>query len=197
AAALTISLAACSGSKSSSTAPYGTGDPSLGAANPMGGPVDPFLTDGQAVTNAIDAVAARAGQPLRIMMINASAAGGLTIDIRDPHKRGNLNRYQVAPTGTVFGPIPMQLISEGRPVTAEEIDRQAFDPKAVNFARLAQAERDALTQAKIPDARVVVWSMAGIRPNDHRSIILEYSGGRVAVILDPQLNIVRLQRYGR
>jgi hypothetical protein len=191
-AVLFPTLAACSGSKSSST-PYGTGDPNLGAANPMGGPVDPFLTDGQAVTNALDAVATRSGKPLRVMSINASAAGGLTVDIQDPAKPGNLDRYQVAPNGTLFGPIPMQLMAQGRPVSAAEIAQQVFDPKTVPFTRLTQAVRDAIARSNVPDARESLWVFSGIRPGDRRYIYLETSRGRKAAALDPQLNVLRIQ----
>jgi|HubBroStandDraft_6_1064221.scaffolds.fasta_scaffold665332_2 hypothetical protein len=44
--AFAFALAACSGSSAGHNS-YGSGDPSLAAPNLGGGPIDPFLTDGQ------------------------------------------------------------------------------------------------------------------------------------------------------
>lgn len=56
--AFAFALAACSGSSTGRNS-HGSGDPSLAAPNLGGGPIDPFLTDGQAVLRAFDAIAAR------------------------------------------------------------------------------------------------------------------------------------------
>src|SRR5580704_8119463 len=64
ACAVALVLTACSGS-SGHGGSYGSGDPNLAAANPGGGPIDPFLSDGSAVTRALDAIAAHSGKPLR------------------------------------------------------------------------------------------------------------------------------------
>ncbi len=68
--AVALALSACSGS-SGKGGSYGAGDPSLAAANPGGGPIDPFLSNGQAVLQALDAIAAHSGKPLRVTSIGA------------------------------------------------------------------------------------------------------------------------------
>src|SRR5579871_3632071 len=91
---IAFGLAACSGSSRGGS--YGSGDPSLAAPNPAGGPIDPFLTDGQAVLRALDAVASRSGTPLRVTEIGADGVNGLTLDVQEPKNHVNVDRYVVA-----------------------------------------------------------------------------------------------------
>src|SRR5579871_2721723 len=92
---IAFGLAACSGSSRGGSS-YGSGDPSLAAPNPAGGPIDPFLTDGQAVLRALDAVASRSGTPLRVTEIGADGVNGLTLDVQEPKNHVNVDRYVVA-----------------------------------------------------------------------------------------------------
>ncbi len=183
-------FAGCSGSKSA-TAPYGTGDPGLGAAGPTGS-VSPFLTDGQAVMHGLDAIAARSGQPLRVTQVTVNAAGGLIVDVREAAQHGLLSRYMVASNGTILGPIPVKLVSGGVVRTAADIQHMVFDPKAVPFAQLARAERDAIAMAKLPSLRVSQWDVGGLGPHSRRVMLLENDNGRRIVVLDPQFHVAQI-----
>jgi hypothetical protein len=191
AATITL-LAACSGSKGTGDAPYGSGDPALGAPAPSGS-VSPFLTDGQAVARALDAVATKSGQPLRVTTIGANAAGGLTVDVLKSSANGNLGRYQVMPNGTIFGPIPEKLVSGGGEVSAAQIQSRAFDPKAIAFVNLGRAERDAIAKSKLLGARVIEWDVSGLKAAERRALLLQAAGRQAVVQLDPQLNVVTIQ----
>ncbi len=185
-------LTACSGSKNAASVSYGTGDPKLGVAA-VSGAINPFLTDGQTVTRALDAVAARAGQPLQVTLINANAAGGLTVDVRSVARHGNLDRYLVQTDGKMLGPIPEKLVSPaGVVITPAQIARLVWDPKAVPFARLPQMEREAIEKSKLAGARVAEWDVGGIKPHDRRVMLLEGVSGRAIVVFDAQMNIVRI-----
>ncbi len=85
AVAIALLLAACSGSTGRGSS-YGSGDPNLAAANPGRGPTDPFLTNGDAVLSALDAVTARSGRPLRVTSISADQMNGLMVDVQEPEK---------------------------------------------------------------------------------------------------------------
>jgi hypothetical protein len=189
-AATFAAFAACSGSKSA-TAPYGSGDPNLGAPG-VTGSVSPFLTDGQAVIHGLDAIAARSGQPLRVTQVTVNAAGGLIVDVRDAARHGLLSRFMIASNGKILGPIPVQLVSGGVVVSAADIQRMAFDPKAVPFARLARVEREAITMAKLPNLRVTQWDVGGLGPHSRRVMLLENDNGRRIVVFDPQFHVARI-----
>jgi hypothetical protein len=83
AVAIALLLAACSGSAGRGSS-YASGDPNLAAANPGGGPIDPFLTNGDAVLSALDAITARSGRPLRVTSISADQMNGLMVDVQEP-----------------------------------------------------------------------------------------------------------------
>ncbi|MGA8534129.1 MAG: hypothetical protein WB615_08485 [Candidatus Tumulicola sp.] len=194
--AVAVALVACSGSKGRSGPAYGTGDPSLAAPN-SNGSVNPFLTDGQAVVRALDAIEARTGKPLRVTLISANAMGGLTIDVQERASHGKLDRYQVAPNGTILGPVPEKLVTaRGTVATAADIERQAFDPRALAFAHLAQTERDAIAKANDRGARVAEWDVGGIRPGDRRLIYIQTARGNLFAVIDPQFHIVRIRESG-
>ena len=57
------------------------------------------------------------------------------------------------------------------PITAAKVDAEAFDPKAIAFARLTQTARDAIAQSRYPDARVTEWSSLGSGPTTGSSSI--------------------------
>jgi len=182
----------CSGS-SGSGGGYGSGDPALAAANPGGGPIDPFLTNGQAVLAALDAIGRRSGGPLRITSISADRINGLTVDAQEPAHHINVDRYVVAPDGTLSGPAPVKLMSlNGGPITAQSVDARAFDPHAIAFAKLTQTARQAIAKSGYPDARVTEWDFEGLGPDDRRFIYLESARARPSVEVTPQLNIVRV-----
>lgn len=182
-------LCACSGSRGA----YGTGDPNLAAASPGGGPIDPFLTDGRAVIQALDAIALHSGRPMRITTISADRTNGLTVDVQEPAHRMNVDRYVVAPNGALSGPIPVRLMSlDGGPITAAEVDERAFDPKAVAFTNLTATARSSIAKSGYPDARVAEWEIDGIGPGDRRFIYLESARARPSAEIDPQLKIVRM-----
>jgi hypothetical protein len=193
ACAAAIVLAACSGS-SGHGGSYGSGDPNLGAANPGGGPIDPFLTDGAAVLRALDAIAAQSGKPLRITSINADQMNGLMVDVQEPSHHINVDRYAVAPDGTLTGPTPVKLMSlSGGPITAAEVDARAFDPKAIAFVRLTPTVRDAIAKSHYADARATQWEFGGIGPDDRKYIYFESARARPVAVVDPQLKILRMQ----
>lgn len=184
--------AACSGSSHGSSS-YGSGDPSLAAPNPAGGPIDPFLTDGHAVLHALDAVASRSGTPLRITTIGADGVNGLTLDVQEPQRHVNVDRYVVAADGSISGPTPVKLMSlDGGPITAASVDQRAFDPKAVAFAALAQTDREAIRRSNFPDARVTQWEIDGLSADDRRYIYLESARARPTAAVSPGLKIVRM-----
>ncbi len=193
AACAALALAACSGSSGHSTS-YGSGDPNLAAANPGGGPIDPFLTDGAAVMRALDAIAGRSGRPLRVTSINADQMNGLMVDVQEPSHHINVDRYVVAPNGTLTGPAPVKLMSlSGGPITAAEVDARAFDPKAIAFVRLTPTIRAAIAKSHYPDARVTEWELGGIGPDDRKYIYFESARARPVAVVDPHLKILRMQ----
>ena len=191
--ALSLVLAACSGS-SGGRGVYGSGDPNLAAANPGGGPIDPFLTNGQAVLLALDAIAARSGTPLRVTSINADQMNGLSVNVQEPTHHINVDRYVVAPDGTLTGPAPVKLMSiGGGPITAASVDARAFNAKAIAFARLTQTAREAIAKSNYPDARVIEWEFGGIGPDDRQYIYLESARSRPVAVVNSQLKILRMQ----
>lgn len=187
-----LALAACS-SASSGGGSYGSGDPKLAAPPPEGGPIDPFLSDGQAVLKALDAIADRSGRPLRVTAMNADQHNGLSVDVQEPKNHVNVDHYVVAPDGTLTGPTPVKLMSlNGGPITAASVDRQTFDPKALGFARLARTAREAIDKSNFPDARVTQWELDGVGPDDRRFIYLEAARGRPSAEVNPDLTIVQM-----
>lgn len=186
-------LSACSGT-SGGGSPYGTGDPNLAAANPGGGSIDPFLTDGQAVLRALDAIAGRSGRPFRVTSMNADRINGLTVDVQEPAHRVNVDEYKVAPDGTLSGPTPVRLVSlNGGPIAVADVDRKAFDPKAVGFGRLTQTAREAIARSKFPDARVTEWDFDGMSSDDRRFMYLEAARARPVALLGAHLNILAMR----
>lgn len=191
-AMLAFALAACSGSGTHST--YGAGDPNLAAANPGGGPIDPFLTNGQAVLAAFDAIAARSGRPLRVTSLSADRLNGLTVEVQEPAHHVNVDRYVVGADGSLTGPTPVKLMSmDGGPITAAIVDQRAFDPKAIAFGRLTQTARDAIAKSNYSDARITEWELSGLGPDDRRYIYLESARARPVAVVSPQLHILRMQ----
>lgn len=186
--ALLAIAAACSGGKAGSPAPYGTGNPQLAAANPYGGPSDPFLTDGNAVLQALDTIGRRYRAPLRLTSISAHAAGGLILDVQKPVDKGHVERYIVSPDGKVLGPIPVKLVVNGGLATRHDIDILLFDPKTIAFTRLEAAARDAIARAKLGDARLYQWGLGGGKKKIYM-IVQSLTDHRV-MLLDRQLHIV-------
>lgn len=192
-AIVAFALCSCSGAAGKHGS-YGTGDPSLAAANPGGGSIDPFLSNGDAVLQAIAAIEARAGKPLRITSINADQMNGLTVDVQEPAKHTNVDRFVVAPDGAISGPAPVRLMSlSGGPITAADVDRRAFDVHAIAFGRLTQTIRAAIAKSGYPDARVIEWEFGGIGPDDRKYIYFESARARPVAVVTPQLTIVRMQ----
>jgi hypothetical protein len=186
------SLIACSGS--SSRGAYGSGDPNLAASNPGGGAIDPFLTDGQAVLKALDAIAERSGRPIRVTSITADRINGLMVDVQEPAHHINVDRYVVAPDGSLAGPTPVKLMSlDGGPITAQKVDARAFDPKAIAWARLSQTARDAIAKSGYSDARVTEWEFDGIGADDRHFMYLESARARPSANVDAQLHIIKMQ----
>jgi len=186
--ALLAAMTACTGGKAGSPAPYGTGDPELAAANPYGGPSDPFLTDGNAVLRALDTIGQRYSTPLRLTSISAHANGGLILDVQKPADKGHVERYIVSPDGKVLGPIPVKLVVNGGLATRRDIDVLLFDPKTIAFTRLDAAARDAIAHAKLGDARVYQWGLGGAKKKIY--MIVESLTDHRIILLDRQLNIV-------
>lgn len=185
-------LAACSGASSAHGA-YGTGDPSLAAANPGGGPIVPFLTNGDAVLQALGAIAERSGRPLRVTSISADRMNGLMVNVQEPAHHVNVDRYVVTANGTLDGPTPVKLMSlDGGPVTAAKVDARAFDPRAVGFANLTRTARAAIAKSGYADARVTEWDIEGIAPDDRRFIYLESARARPTAEVNAQLQILRM-----
>jgi hypothetical protein len=192
-AMLTLALGACSGS-SSGHGSYGSGDPKLAAPNPGGGTIDPFLTDGQAVLQALDAVAAKSGTPLRVTSITADEMNGLMVDVQEPHNHLNVDHYVVTPDGALSGPTPVKLMSlDGGPITAAKVDERAFNPKAIAFARLAQTAQEAIVKSNFPDARVKQWEFDGLGPDDREYIYLEGARARPVAVVNSQLKILTMR----
>jgi hypothetical protein len=188
---IACALTACSGS--SSSAGYGSGDPNLGARNPGGGAIDPFLTDGTAVLRALGAIAQRSGRPLRVTSLDADSMNGLTVNVQEPAHHINVDQFVVAPDGSLTGPTPVKMMSlDGGPITAAGVDARAFDPKAIAFANLAQTARQAIQKSGYSDARVKEWDIEGIGPDDKRFIYLESSRARPSAEVNDKLDIVRM-----
>ena len=188
---LVLASAACSGSAGSS---YGSGDPQLAAANPGGGPISPFLTNGAAVLKAFDAIEAKSGKPLRVTSITSDGVNGLMVNVQEPDHRLNVDAYTVSPSGTLSGPTPVRLMSlTGGPITQAEVDAKAFDPRAVGFERLAATARDGIARSKYPDARVSEWDFGGMHADDRRFMYFEAARARPAAELGPHLAIVALR----
>jgi len=146
------------------------------------------------VMQALDAVAARAGKPLRVTSITADQINGLSVDVQEPAHHVNVDRYVVAPDGTLSGPTPVKVMSlGGGPITAADVDRQAFDANAIAFGRLAQTERDAIARSEYPDARAIEWEFGGIGPDDRKYIYFESARARPTAVVTPQLKILRMQ----
>jgi len=191
--AAAAALSSCSGAASKQSA-YGAGDPNLAAASPGGGTIDPFLSNGQAVLRALDAIESRSGKPLRVTSISADQNNGLTADVQQPSRHINVDRYVVAPDGTLSGPTPVRLMSlGGGQITAADVDRRAFDPRAIAFNRLTQTVRDAIAKSNYPDARVTEWEFGGIGIDDRKYIYFESARARPVAVVTPQLTIVRMQ----
>lgn len=185
-------LAACSGA--SSSAGYGSGDPNLAVANPGGGPINPFLTDGTAVIRALDAIAQRSGRPMRVTSLSADSINGLTVEVQQPAHHMNVDQYVVSADGSLTGPTPVQLHSlDGGPITAAVVDARAFDPKAIAFEHLTRATKEAIQKSGYADARVAEWDIGGIGRDDRRFIYLQSSRARPSGEIDNQLRIVRMQ----
>lgn len=106
-ALVAFALAACSGATSGHGS-YGSGDTSLAASNPGGGQIDPFLSDGNAVLRALDAIERHSGRPLRVTSISADRINGLMVDVQEPAHLVNVDHYVVAPAdGTLSGPVKL------------------------------------------------------------------------------------------
>jgi hypothetical protein len=165
----------------------------LAAPNPGGGPIDPFLTDGEAVLHALNAIAQHSGRPMRVTSISADRVNGLMVDVQQPAHHVNVDRYVVAADGTLTGPTPVKLMSlDGGPITAAKVDARAFDPNAIAFANLTRTAREAIAKSNYPDARVTEWEIAGIGPDDRRFIYLESARARPSAEINAQLKIVRM-----
>jgi hypothetical protein len=197
-AAIAFALASYPAASAAGNPLYGPGDPKLAAPNPLGGPVDPFLTNGEAVLRALDAIAARSGRPLRVTAMSANNVDGLTVDVQEPAHHVNVDRYVVAPDGTIADPKPVQVDPQAwdseanvnAPVTAAVVDRQAFDPNALDFARLAQTAREAIAKSGYSDTRVTAWEFKGAKPASSRWIYLEGARAKPSARVDAHLAIV-------
>jgi hypothetical protein len=184
-----IALTACSGA--SSRGSYGEGDPNLAAANPGGGAINPFLTNGGAVLRALDGIAGRSGRPFRVTSISADRMNGLMVNVQEPAHHANVDRYVVTADGSLNGPEPVKLMSlDGGPITAAKVDERAFDPKDVGFANLTATAREAIAKSGYSDARVTEWDIEGVGPDDRRFIYLESARARPSAEVNPQFKIV-------
>jgi hypothetical protein len=195
-AAAALALSACSGGSSAGggSSSYGTGDSSLAGTNVGGGPTSPFLADGQAVLHALDAIEAKSGKPLRVTDMNADTSNGLTVEVQEPGNHANVDSYVIAPDGTMTGPTPVKIASLGDgPVTAADVDRQAFDPRAIGFAHLADTVRTAIAKSTFSDARVGNWEISGLGPDDKRYIYLDAARGRPVAVVNNDLKILKMQ----
>jgi hypothetical protein len=186
-------LAGCSGSSGNGSS-YPAGDPSLAAPNLGGGAIDPFLANGDAVLSALDAIAAKSGTPMRVTSMNADRTNGLTVDVQQPANHVNVDEYVVSPDGKLSGPIPVKLSAmHGGPVTAADVDSQAFDPKKIAFARLAQTAKEAIAKSNFSDARVSEWEINGLGPDARKYIYLDAARGRPVAVVNNDLKIVNMQ----
>jgi hypothetical protein len=192
AVAVALAFAGCSASGGGSS--YGEGDASLAAPNLAGGPIDPFLANGQAVLSALDAIAQKSGTPMRVTSMNADRTNGLTVDVQQPANHVNVDEYVVAPDGKLSGPIPVKLSAmHGGPVTAADVDAQAFDPKKIAFARLAETAKEAIVKSKFSDARVSEWEINGLGPDARKYIYLDAARGRPVAVVNNDLKIVDMR----
>jgi hypothetical protein len=82
---------------------------------------------------------------------------------------------------------------DGGPITAAKVDQEAFDPKAIAFARLTQTARDAIAESKYPDARVTEWEFGGVGPDDRQYIYLESPRARPVAVVNSQLKILTMR----
>jgi hypothetical protein len=156
--------------------------------------VGDFLTDGRTVKRALDAIAAKSGTPMRITTIGADRVTGLSVDVQEQKDHVNVDRYVVASDGSITGPTPVKLTSlDGGPVTAASVDQQAFDPKAVGFARLSTTVKEAIAKSRYSDARVNQWEIGGLGPDDRRYLYLESSRARPVAILRRDLTIADMR----
>jgi hypothetical protein len=193
AVAVALAFTGCSGS-SGGGSPYGEGDASLAAPNLAGGPIDPFLANGQAVLSALDAIAQKSGTPMRVTSMNADRTNGLTVDVQQPANHVNVDEYVVAPDGKLSGPVPVKLSAmHGGPVTAADVDAQAFDPKRIAFARLAETAKEAIVKSKFSDARVSEWEINGLGPDARKYIYLDAARGRPVAVVNNDLKIVDMR----
>jgi hypothetical protein len=78
-------------------------------------------------------------------------------------------------------------------VTAADVDRQAFDPKMIGFARLERTAGEAIAKSNFPDARVTQWEIDGTARDDRRFMYLEADRGRPVAAVNPNLTIAHLQ----
>jgi hypothetical protein len=197
--AAAVGLASCSalssGGSGGGDSSYGAGDPALAAPNLAGGPIDPFLADGRAVLHALDVIAEHSGSPLRVTSMDADATNGLTVEVQEPKQHVNVDQYIVAPDGKLTGPVPVKLASlDSGPVTAAEVDQEAFDPKSIGFARLARTAREAIAKSKFSDARVKEWELKKAGPGDYRwYLYLDAARGRPVAVLKPDGSLLHLQ----
>ena len=183
-------VGACSGGAGGGSS-YGSGDASLAASNPGGGAISPFLANGQAVLKALDAIEAHSGKPLRVTSMTSDRYNGLMVDVQEPAHPVNVDRYSIAPDGTLSGPTPVKLMSlTGGPISQSDVDRKAFDPRAVGFARLAATVREGIERSKYPDARVSEWDFDGVHADDRRFMNFDAARARPAAELGPHLTIV-------
>lgn len=188
AALLIAASAGCSGSKQN-PAPYGTGDPSLAAINVNGGPLDPFLTDGNSVRSALATLTPKY-HPLRITNISARNVGGLIVDVVEPVHRDKVVRFFIQPDGKTVGPIPVKLVVAGAVATPAVIAQLAFDPNIIAFDRLNAAARDAIARSKLKDGRISQWGLGGAKK--HVYIVIDAFPMRRALLYDHQLRFVRV-----
>ena len=143
---------------------------------------------------ALDAIEARSGKPLRVTSMTSDRYNGLMVDVQEPLIRTNVDRYTIAPDGTLSGPTPVKLMSlNGGPITQADVDRKAFDPRAVGFARLAATAREGIVRSKYPDARVSEWDFDGMHADDRRFMYFDAARARPAAELGPHLQIVALR----
>ena len=153
-----------------------------------------YLTDGAAVTRALDAIAAKSGTPMRVTTISADGVSGLSVDVQEPKNHVNVDRYIVASSGSITGPTPVKLMSlDGGPITAASVDLQAFDPKRVGFAWLSETVKEAIAKSHYTDSHVNQWEISGLGPDDRRYLYLESSRARPGAILRPDLTIADMR----
>lgn len=189
---LVTALAACSGSKSASPAPYGTGDPALAAPGPYGSASDPFLTDGNAVLAALHDIQSHYPTPIRLTSISAHVVQGLIVDVIVSTDRARVVRYIVAPNGKTLGPIPVNLLVAGKPATPADVALLSFAPSSLALANLTPAVRDAIARSKIAGARISQWGLGGANKDVY--VVLDGPNQQRILFLDHQLHFLRF--YG-